>query len=145
MDLSVPMCADCEKKEKKIVNVTLLPFVIAGLALFVVGFIPAWLAAPDGVTTQTQDFPLYVGLLVGILSGLVGGTIAEFGARMLFSHKFGQLLLKRPLTLVSMFGDSEDMMGLSVKFAQGRKALLLTFENDDVGDEFKKLNIKDEK
>ena len=35
MDFPVPLCAECEKKEKRITNITLVPFLIGGLLVFV--------------------------------------------------------------------------------------------------------------
>lgn len=140
MPLPVPLCGNCEQKERKITNVTLLPFTIAGFAFFVLGFIPAWLFTPEGSTPQTLGFSVTVGALVGIVAGLIGGTLVEFGLRFVFAPLYGQLLIKRPLTVFSLFDDSEHVVGLSARFLNNKKSLLLIFENDDLALEFKKLN-----
>lgn len=140
MDFPVPLCAECERKERRITYVTLVPFLIAGFIFGVVAFIPAWLFAPQGTTSQTIGFDLVVGGLAGIIVGLIGGTAVEFGIKMLFSPVYGQLLLKRPLTIFSLFNDSEEVIGLSAKFTDKKKSLNVTFENDEVAREFQELN-----
>ena len=140
MDMPVPLCKVCEKKERRITNVTLVPFLIAGLLVGVIAFIPAWLFAPQGTTPQTLNFDLVVGGLAGLVAGVIGGTLVEFVLKFAFAPAYGQLLLKRPLTVLSLFNDSEDVIGLSVKFADGKKSLKLTFENDEIAREFAVLN-----
>lgn len=140
MDFPVPLCAECERKERRITNVTLVPFLTAGLIFGVIAFIPAWLFAPQGTTSQTIGFDLVVGCLAGIIAGLIGGTVVEFGLKYLFAPVYGRLLLKRPLTVFSLFNDSEHVIGLSAKFTDKKKSLNATFENDDVAREFEGLN-----
>jgi hypothetical protein len=62
-----------------------------------------------------------------------------------FAPVYGQLLLKRPLTVFSLFNDSEDVIGLSAKFTDQKKSLKLTFENDEIAREFEKLNPLEKK
>jgi hypothetical protein len=141
MGFPVPLCAECEAKEKGITYVTLVPFVIAGFLLCGLAFIPAWLIAPQGTTPQTMNFDLVFGAFVGIIAGLVGGTVVEFGLKFLFAPVYGKLLLKRPLTVFSLFDDSEDVIGLSARFTVNKKSLKLTFENDEIAKEFESLNV----
>ncbi len=140
MDFPVPLCAECEKKERRVTNVTLLPFVIAGFILGALAFIPALLIAPDGTSPQTYNFPFVFAGFVGLVVGVIGGTAVEFILKFLFAPAYGQLLLKRPLTILSLFNDSENVIGLSAKFTDKKKSLKVTFENDDVGKEFGRLN-----
>jgi hypothetical protein len=143
MDFPVPLCAECEKKERRITNVTLLPFLIAGLLVCVIVFIPVWLLTPDGETIQTMGFAPAMGAFVGLIVGVIGGTIVEFVLKLMFAPVYGQLLLKRPLTVFSLFNDSEDVIGLSAKFTDQKKSLKLTFENDEIAREFEKLNTSE--
>jgi len=145
MDLPVPLCAECDKKERRITNVTLVPFLIAGLLVCVLVFVPVWLITPDGETIQTMGFAPAVGAFAGIVAGLIGGTLFEFGLKFLFAPVYGQLLLKRPLTIFSLLNDSENVIGLSAKFTQGKKSLMLIFENDEIGREFTNLNPSEKK
>lgn len=140
MDFPVPLCAECEKKERRITNVTLLPFLIAGLLVCVIVFIPVWLLTPDGETIQTLGFAPAMGAFVGLIAGVIGGSVVEFVLKLVFAPAYGQLLLKRPLTIFSLFNDSEDVIGLSAKFTDQKKSLKLTFENDEIAREFEKLN-----
>ncbi len=141
MDFPVPLCAECEKKEQRITYVTLVPFLIAGLIVGVIAFIPAMLIAPEGTSQQTLGFPFVFGGLVGMVVGVIGGTIVEFVLKLLLAPVYGQLLLKRPLTILSFFNDSENVIGLSARFTDKKKSLKLTFENDVIGKEFKQLNL----
>lgn len=52
-------------------------------------------------------------------------------------------MLKRPLTILSLFDDSEDVIGLFARFTKDRQSLKLTFENDEVAKEFEKLNVQE--
>lgn len=140
MDFPVPLCAECEKKERRVTNVTLLPFVIAGFILGAIAFIPALLIAPEGTSQQTLSFPFVFAGFVGLVVGVIGGTVVEFILKFLFAPAYGQLLLKRPLTILSLFNDSEHVIGLSAKFTDKKRSLKVTFENDDVGKEFGRLN-----
>lgn len=140
MDFPVPLCVECEKKERRITNVTLLPFLIAGLLVCVIVFIPVWLLTPDGETIQTLGFAPAMGAFVGLIAGVIGGSVVEFVLKLVFAPAYGQLLLKRPLTIFSLFNDSEDVIGLSAKFTDQKKSLKLTFENDEIAREFEKLN-----
>ena len=140
MDVPVPLCTNCNEKEKKVTYITLIPFMVSGLIFGVIAFIPAWLLSPDGVNPATRDFPVYVGLFAALFAGVIGGTLTEFILKLLFKPFFGQLLVKRPLTVISLFNDSEDVVGLSMRFTENKKSLLLTFENDDTASEFIKLN-----
>jgi hypothetical protein len=141
MDLPVPLCADCERKERRVTNVTLVPFVVAGLLLCGIVFVPVWLITPDGTTPQTLGFSATVGVFAGIVAGLIGGSVVEFAFKLLFAPVYGQLLLKRPLTVLSFFNDSEAVIGLSAKFTAGKKSLRLTFENAEIAREFERLNL----
>lgn len=143
IDFPVPLCAECEQKERRITNMTLVPFALAGLFLCAIAFVPAWLVAPQGPTPQTSSFDLLFGAFVGVVVGLIGGSAVEFGLKFVFAPVYGQLLLKRPLTVFSLFNDSEDVIGLSARFTKDRKSLKLTFENDEVAKEFDKLNAQE--
>lgn len=140
MDFPVPLCEECEKKERRVTYVTLVPFVLAGFIVGVIAFIPALLIAPEGTTPDTLNFPFVFGGFVGIVVGAIGGTVVEFVLKLLFTPMYGQLLLKRPLTILSLFNDSEDVIGLSAKFTEKKKSLKMTFENDEMGKEFQRLN-----
>src|SRR5512139_1915826 len=58
MDMPVPLCKACEQKERRITSVTLIPFLIGGLIIGIIAFVPAWLIAPQGTMPQTIGFDL---------------------------------------------------------------------------------------
>lgn len=140
LEMSVPLCAECAKKEDRIANVTWLPFFIVGLLMFVVAFIPVWFFSPEGTTTQTLALPYVLGATAGLIAGIIVGTLVEFALKILFAPIYGKLLLKRPLTIFAVFNDSEDVIGLSARFTEKKKSLKVAFENDEVGKEFERLN-----
>lgn len=53
---------------------------------------------------------------------------------------YGKLLLKRPLTVFSVFNDAEDLIGFSTRFTNNRKTLKMIFENDEMAHKFLALN-----
>jgi hypothetical protein len=136
----VPLCAACVSQENRIGNLTWIPFFVAGILTFIIVFIPVWLITPEGPTLQTAEFPFVLGAFVGMIAGVLVGTLVEFIVKLLFAPAYGKLLLKRPLTVLSVLSDSEDLLGLSARFANGKKILHLIFENDEVGREFIALN-----
>ncbi|MBK9927249.1 MAG: hypothetical protein IPP66_18425 [Anaerolineales bacterium] len=140
MDFSPSLCEECNKKESRIINVTLVPFLIAGVIVSVGVFIPVWLIVPDGDTSQTLGFAPTVAAFAGLIAGMIGGSVVEFVLKLLFSAYFGKSLLKRPLTILGLLKDSEEVIGLSAKFTENKKSLVLSFENDEIGKEFKTLN-----
>lgn len=143
VEFDVPLCTECTAKENKIGNVTWIPFFLVGLIACVVVFFPVWLLVPEGPTLQTSEFPLVLGAFVGLMAGMIVGTLVEFILKMSFAPSYGKLLLKRPLTILSIFTDSEDMIGLSTRFADQKKVLKMSFENDDIGREFMALNSQE--
>lgn len=145
LELDVPLCAECAAKENRIGNLTWIPFFIAGLLTCVVVFIPVWLLSPEGTTPQTVAMPYVLGGAAGLLAGMIVGTLVEFVLKMSFAPAYGRLLLKRPLTVFSVLSDSESMIGLSARFADGRKTLKLSFENDEVAQKFIALNLQEER
>jgi hypothetical protein len=140
LEFDVPLCADCSAKENKIGNVTWIPFFTVGLLMCIVVFFPVWLLSPEGTTTQTLTMPYVLGATAALFSGVVVGSLVEFGLKLLFAPAYGKLLLKRPLTILSVFNDSEDLIGLSTRFADNKKVLKISFENDEIAREFVALN-----
>ena len=140
MEFGVPLCAECITKENKIGNLTWIPFFLVGLLVCAVVFVPVWLLSPEGTTPQTYEFPYVLGAFAGMIAGIVVGTLVEFGLKVLLAPAYGSLLLKRPLTVLSVFNDSQDLIGLSTRFADNRKNLKITFENDEYAREFVLLN-----
>ena len=136
----VPLCADCVAKENKIGNITWIPFFIAGVLTCVVVFIPVWLLSPEGSTLQTREFPYVLGAFVGMIAGILVGTLVEFILKIVLAPAHGRLLVKRPLTVFSVFNDTEDLIGLSMRFTKDKKTLHMMFENDELALEFIALN-----
>ena len=141
LEIDAPLCAECAKKEDKIANVTWLPFFIVGLLACVAVFIPVWLFSPEGTTTQTLALPYVLGATAGLVAGIITGTLVEFALKFLFAAAYGQLLLKRPLTVFMVFADVEQVIGLTAKLSKDKKLLQLSIEHDEVAREFERLNF----
>ncbi|MBC7879376.1 MAG: hypothetical protein H7Y59_19580 [Anaerolineales bacterium] len=140
MDVVVPLCNDCAKKERSITKVTLVPFFVVGFMIGAVVFVIVSIISPAGTSSQTLSLPFVLGGAAGLIIGLIGGTLVEFVLKFVFAPVYGQLLLKRPLTIFSVFNDSEDVIGLSFRFGEQKKSLKLIFENEDIASEFINLN-----
>ncbi|RPI95836.1 MAG: hypothetical protein EHM40_02330 [Chloroflexi bacterium] len=140
LEMDVPVCAECTAKENRIGNLTWIPFFAAGLLACVLVFIPVWLFSPEGTTSQTLALPYVLGAAAGLIAGMIVGTLVELGLKILFAPAYGKLLLKRPLTVLAVFNDSEDLIGLSARFADARQRLKLSFENDEIARAFVALN-----
>ena len=139
----VPMCAECSAKENKIGNVTWIPFFLVGLLICIIAFVPALLLSPEGTTQQTYALPYVVAAFVGMIAGILIGTLVEYILRLILVGSYGKLLRQRPLTIFSVFNDSEDLVGLSTRFADDKKKLKLIFENDEIAQEFSALNVQE--
>jgi hypothetical protein len=140
MKLNIPMCNSCAEKERSIAKVTLIPFVIAGILIGLIVFIPVLLIAPQGTSTQTLDLPWVIAGAAGLTAALIGGSMVEFFVKMLAVPFYGKLLTRRPLTIFGLFTESDELIGVSAKFSREKNMLHLAFENDEVAREFKKLN-----
>jgi hypothetical protein len=140
LELDVPLCAECVAKENRIGNVTWIPFFIVGFLACAVTFVPVWLLSPEGSTPQTYALPYVLGAAAGLIVGIIIGTLVEFGLKLLLAPVYGKLLWKRPLTVLSVLNDSENLIGLSARFGEKRKILKITFENDEIAREFIALN-----
>jgi hypothetical protein len=117
-----------------------VPFFGVGLLTCVIVFIPIWLLTPEGPTVQTYEFPYVLGAFVGMIAGILVGTLVAFVLKMVLAPVYGRLLVQRPLTVFSVFNDTEDLIGLSMRFTKDRKTLRMMFENDELAREFIALN-----
>lgn len=140
LEMDVPLCSECLAKENKIGNITWIPFFIVSLLVCAIVFVPVWLLAPEGGVGQNYQFPYVLGAFVGMLAGIAAASLVEFGLKMMLAPVYGKLLTKRPLTVVSVFSDSDDLIGLSAWFTEKKEKLRLTFENDETAREFIALN-----
>ena len=84
LEMDVPFCAECVQKEDRIGNITWVPFFGAGLLTCVLVFIPVWLIVPEGPTLQTAEFPYVLAAFVGMIAGVLAGTLVEFLFRIFF-------------------------------------------------------------
>jgi len=66
-------------------------------------------------------FPYVLGAFVGMIAGILVGTLVEFVLKMLLAPNYGRLLVKRPLTVFSVFNDSEDLIALSLRFGENKR------------------------
>lgn len=140
LQLSVPMCKACADKERSVAKVTLIPFLVAGLIIGVIVFVPVMLIAPEGTTPQTLGFPFVFGGFAGLVVGIIGGTVVEFVVKMLAVPFYGKLVARRPLTIFGLFADTDELIGISARFLREKKLVHLEFENEEIAREFIQLN-----
>jgi len=141
MKMTVPMCNSCAEKERRVAMVTLVPFLIAGFLVGIVVFVPVTLIAPEGTTPQTLSFPYVLGGFVGLIAGIIGGTVVEFIVKILAAPFFGKLMIYRPLTILGFLSNTDELVGVSAKYIKGEKIARFVIENDAVAREFVKLNV----
>jgi hypothetical protein len=130
LEMAAPVCNQCAALERRIGDVTWMPFFIAGALAAVLAFVPVLLIAPGGDTAQTFDLAQVLAGAAGLAAGIVIGTLVEFLSRLLFAPVYGSLLLKRPLTLLLALNDVECIIGLSARLSGKKDRLVLTIEND---------------
>lgn len=140
LELKVPMCKVCADKERSVAKVTLVPFFVVGLIFGAIAFVPAMLIAPEGPTPETAGFPLVFGGGVGLVVGMIAGTIAEIIVKSLAVPFYGKLITRRPFTMVSFLAETDELIGISVKFLREKKLVQLEFENEEIAREFTQLN-----
>ena len=143
--LSVPMCKACADRERSVAKVTLVPFLVAGLIVGVIVFIPVTLIAPEGTTVQTIGFPFVIGGFVGLVVGSIGGTLVEYVVKLLAVPFYGKLVTRRPLTIFGMFANTDELIGISAKFLREKKLVQLEFENEEIAREFIQINTLETK
>ncbi|MFN3490590.1 MAG: hypothetical protein ACK40V_00050 [Anaerolineales bacterium] len=140
MKIPVPMCNACAAKERSIAKATLIPFVIGGAIFGAIAFVPAFIFSPEGVTPDTATFPYTFGAFVGLVVGTIFGTIIEAIVKIISIPVYGKLITIRPLTILSFFSNTDDLIGISAKFIKDKKQIQLQFENQEIENEFKILN-----
>jgi len=91
---------------------------------------------------EPYAFPYVPGAFVGMIAGNLAGALVEFVLKMLPASAYGRLLADRPLTVFTVFHDSEDVISLCLRFGRNRKTLKMTFENDELAREFIALTSK---
>lgn len=142
LELPLPMCAQGAKLERSLAKVTLVPFLAGGLLIGLAAFILAWLLTPEPPlqTVQTRSFDLVIGAFVGLIAGILGGSLVELAFKLLYTPLYGKLLMKRPLTAIEIFSNTENYAGFSAALSQDKKQLTLTFEREEIGKQFQRLN-----
>lgn len=140
LQMKVPMCKACADKERGIGKVTYIPFLIVGFIFGAIAFVPAMLVAPQGVDAQTVGFPLVVGGFAGLIVGSLVGTVAEVIVKSLSIPVYGKLVTRRPLTVLALFSDTDEMLGIFARFFRDKKMVQLEFENETIAQEFLQLN-----
>ena len=144
LELTIPLCAEGAKLERNLAKLTLVPFLLGGLLTGLPAFIIVWFLTPErfisSASRAAASADLILGVFAGLLAGLVGGCLIEMAFKLLFTRVYGRMLLKRPLTMLEIFNDTENVVGLSAALSKDKKQLQLTFEREEIGREFQRLN-----
>lgn len=148
-ELEPPLCSDCITLENRLEWFSLLPFTIVVFLLGALTFAVLWffvlpnLALWNFLGMDWRETGQAVFLLAGagaLLGGVIGATLVEVILRILTKPYFGDLLTRRPLTLVSLLRDFQDVPGLRAQVTSDKKTLTLTFEHEERAKEFALLN-----
>lgn len=140
LQMKVPLCDECLTREHRIGNVTWIPFTVSGLISAILVFFPVLFIVPAGDTVQTMSLPFVVAAFVGLITGLIAGTLVEFVIRLFASPAFGGLLLKRPLTVFEIFSNTAYIIGMSASLSKDKHHLNFELENDETARSLKQLN-----
>jgi hypothetical protein len=117
-----------------------LGFVLLGGATFiVVAFYASWLGLDE--MGQPSNFNSWVlGAAVGLAVGLIAGLLFELLARLVLLPVYGRSLYQAPLLAIQFLSAADYVAGLKGKLDKEAKYLSLTFTNDDIAQEFRRLN-----
>jgi hypothetical protein len=141
---AIPHCEQCARSTKAVFLVGLIPkalgFVLLGGAAFVVvTFYASWLGLDD--MGQPSNFNSWIlGAAAGLGVGLIAGFLCELLARLVLLPVYGRSLYLAPLLATQLLSDSDYVAGLTGKLDKDAKHLSLTFTNDEIAQEFKRLN-----
>ncbi|NWF64259.1 MAG: hypothetical protein HXY38_08135 [Chloroflexi bacterium] len=134
------MCKLCAEKERSVARATLIPFLVTGLIFGGIAFMLALFFSPEGTTPQTLTFPFVFGSFIGLIVGIIVGTIGEMIVKTLAIPFYGRLITRRLLTVVSLFSETDELMGVSARFLREKKIAQLEFENEEIAREFIQYN-----
>jgi hypothetical protein len=140
MQVWMPYCAACASLERKMFLFALGPFAFGFLLVGAAVFIPVWLLAPSGTTSQTLGLDVVLAGFAALMAGIIGGAVAEFLSKFLFSLFLGNSFARRPLFVFELLSDLSYSLGVMGRFDRAKKILSMTFELDDLAREFILLN-----
>lgn len=141
---AVPHCDRCYRGTKSVFLAGLLPFlagfILLGGAAFVVmtSYAIDWGLDLNNLPGSSNS--LVVGGAAGMIVGLIGAFLFEGVARLMLLPVFGQALWQAPMLMTQFIQDADYVAGLRGKLDPEAKHLLLTFNNDELADEFARLN-----
>jgi hypothetical protein len=81
-----------------------------------------------------------LGAASGFGVGLIAVFLCELLARLFLLPVYGRSLYLAPLLSTQLLSDSDYVAGLTGKLDKDAKYLTLTFTNDEIAQEFKRLN-----
>lgn len=141
---AVPHCDPCARSSKAVFMASFVPFILGflllGGATFVLVTFYASALGLDNYGQLNNSNSWVVGAAAGLVVGLVAAFLCEGLARLLLRPFYGQALRQAPMLMRQMLQDADYVAGLSAKPDKPNKQLLLTFQNDEVGREFSRLN-----
>lgn len=144
--LQVPHCERCARATKSVFLAGLLPFILGFLLVGAAGFLLAvygsWVFGLDELQSpgQTQTPSLVVGAAAGLFGGFAGAFVFELLARLLLLPFYGSSLLRAPMLAKQFITDEDYVAGLSGRLNPDATQLTLKFSNEEVADEFARLN-----
>jgi hypothetical protein len=148
LTLNVPHCARCHAADGRVAILTWIAFFAGAVPGGIVAFILvllglAWVDDFFGVSGASPDYGAVQLGLAGALAFIIGGVAgfaAEVVAKVFFTPFLGRALFYAPLLAVQVLGDQEYAAGLTASLTKDFASLQLKFANDEIGQEFGRLN-----
>ena len=144
LKLMVPHCKRCANGTKAVFLAGCVPFVLGlllvGGGVFGVVTLAASAYGLDEMGNPNSFNSAILGAGAGLFAGFVGGFVFELLARVVLLPVYGRALWQAPLMAVSFVNDSDHVAGLTIRPRRQPQRYELTFANDDVAAEFKRLN-----
>lgn len=144
LKLMVPHCKRCANGTRAVFLAGCLPFVGGGLlvggGVFGIVTLAASAYGLDEMGNPNAFNSGIVGSGAGLFAGFVGGFVFELLARVVLWPVYGRSLWEAPLLAAQFLNNSDHVAGLTIRPVQQRHGYQLTFSNDAIAAEFKRLN-----
>ncbi len=146
--LMVPHCQRCASGTKAVFLAGCVPFVLGlllvGGGLFGVVTLAASSFGLDEMGQPNNFNSAVVGAAAGLFGGFVGGFVFELLARVVLLPIYGRALWEAPLLAAQFIDDSDHVAGLTIRPMRQGQGYRLTFSNEPIAAEFKRLNRVDQ-
>lgn len=142
--IPVPHCRRCARATRSVFLAGCVPFVGGGLLIgggvFGIVTLAASAYGLDEMGNPNSFNSAILGSGAGLFAGFVGGFVSELLARVALLPFFGRALWQAPLLAAQFLNDSDHVAGLTMRPLPQGRGYQLTFSNEAIAQEFKRLN-----